>query len=221
MLIVIALLAVAGILGYVSWEEHGTSVPPYASSTPASIATTTHIASSGTPPTTVGRPAPTPAARMPSLDALLALGLKNKQAGDYAGAAAAWQRASALYPANIVSFNNLGDLYMNFLPNYPAAESNYLREITNLPVDINAYRALFELYTYHYKQGTPAAEDILKKGAAANPKAYDLQVLLARYYRDSGRTANARAMYEAAAANARAQGLTELAAQIQQEESSF
>lgn len=232
-LIGVSVVAVIAILGYVSWREHGSSVLPTTASSTSFLPATTGSTSSpqattttstqGAKTTNVGvtgtgkfsvSPVATPTS---DLTVLIALGYKRKQVGDYKGAAAAWQYASTLYPKNVVSFNNLGDLYMNFLPNYPLAEANYLKQIGNLASDVNAYRALFTLYSQLYKQGTSAAEDILKKGIAASSKAYDLQVLLARYYRDSGRSADAKAQYDAAIANAKAQGLTDIAAQIGQE----
>ncbi|HEY4517151.1 MAG TPA: hypothetical protein VJG64_04370 [Candidatus Paceibacterota bacterium] len=146
------------------------------------------------------------------------LGGLHETAGDYDSARIVWEYVSKQWPGNSISFNNLGDLYMNYIHDYQAAESNYLKQIQNSSSDVNAYRALFTLYTQLYKQGTSAAEDILKRGIAVNPKAYDLQVLLARLYRDSGRMADAKVAYEAAIANAKAQGLVDLAAQIEAEE---
>jgi len=151
------------------------------------------------------------------VNAWIILGNMRKQAGDYTGAAAAWQYVSIISPTNIVSFNNLGDLYMNFLKDYPKAESNYLIQIKNKSDDANAYRSLFTLYSELYKKGTSSAEDILKKGIVANTKAIDLQVTLADYYKSQGRTAEAKAAYEAAIKSAQSQGQTSLAAQIQQE----
>ncbi len=109
------------------------------------------------------------------------LGADRKHAGDYQGAAAAWEYASILYPTNVISFNNLGDLYMNFIHDYPKAESNYLREIANKPNDINSYTTLFTLYSELYKQNTPAAVDILNKGIAANPNETSLKAMLDDY----------------------------------------
>ncbi len=149
----------------------------------------------------------------------LALGSIYEQAGDYAGAEKTWIYVTEEWPGDYVAFNNLGDLYMNYLKNYPKAEAAYLADIGVAPNDTNAYRALFSLYTLSYKKGTPAAENILKQGIAANPKAADLDVLLARYYKSLGRTADAKAAYDAGVASAQSQGNIALATQIQQEES--
>ena len=144
------------------------------------------------------------------------LGVIRKAAGDYEGARVVWEYVSAVSPSNPISFNNLGDLYANFLHNYPKAESNFLVAIKNKPNDTNPYISLFNIYSAIDKNKT-SAEDILKKGIAANPKAVDMQVLLARYYKDNGRTAEAKAEYQSAMANAQAQGQTDLANQINEE----
>ncbi len=151
------------------------------------------------------------------LNAWVNLGTLHKMAGDYQGAATIWSYVASLYPQSPAAYDNLGDLYQNFLKNYAKAESNFLAAIQQKPDDTNPYRALYEMYTSVYKVGSSAAEDILKKGIAANPRAVDLEVLLARYYKSQGRTADAKAEYDAAIQNANAQGQVSLAAEIQQE----
>jgi tetratricopeptide (TPR) repeat protein len=151
-------------------------------------------------------------------DSWIVLGVARKEAGDYVGAAAAWQYVSAIAPTNPVSFNNLGDLYMNYLHDNAKAVSNYLTEIKNFPKSLDSYRNVFQIYTTtSYTGSATAAEDILKQGIAANPKAYDLEVLLARYYKAKGRTSDADTEYQAAAANATSQNLTDMATQIKAE----
>lgn len=145
------------------------------------------------------------------------LGTMHKMGGDYKGAETIWLYVGKVAAKNSIAFQNLGDLYQNFLKDYLKAESNFLTAIKNTPNDTNPYRALFELYTSVYKTGTSAAENILKQGIQANPQSVDLQVMLARYYKSAGRTAEANAQYDAAIANAKSQGQTDLAAQIQSE----
>lgn len=146
------------------------------------------------------------------------LGTLYKMTGDYRRAANIWEYVSAMYPKNITSFANLGDVYQNYLKEYARAESNYRTEIINSPAYVDSYRNLFTLYTTStYHPSVTAAEDILKKGITANPKAVDLQVILARYYKSQGRTADAKTEYKAAIANAKSQGQASLATQIQQE----
>jgi len=147
----------------------------------------------------------------------ITLGNLRKEAGDYAGAALDWQYASAEFPNNVVSFANLADLYTNFMPDYPKAAAAYKQEIKNNPSQPYIYEDLFQLYTTQYPQGSSAPEAVLQQGIAANPKAVDLQLDLARYYKSKGETAQAQAEYQAAIANATAQGQTSSAAQIQQE----
>lgn len=151
--------------------------------------------------------------------AWIQLGTLREESGDYQGAVVAWNYVATLYPTNSAAYFNLGDLYMNFLKEYPKAEANYLLAMKYAPADTTIYTNLFTLYTTTpYSPGVTAAEDILKRGIAANPKAVDLQVTLARYYKSLGRTADAKAQYDAAIANAKSQGQTALATQIQTEE---
>jgi len=152
------------------------------------------------------------------LDTWINLGVVRKQAGDYKGAEAAWQYVSAVSPTNIISFNNLGDLYMSYLKDYPKAVASYMQEIKNLPTNLDSYKNIFQIYTTtSYTGGAGAAEAILKQGIVANPKAVDLQVILARYYKSSGRTADAKATYQAAITSAQSQGQTSLATDIRRE----
>ena len=149
------------------------------------------------------------------------LGAARQVLGDYEGAAQAWSYAAALSPSTGVAYANLGYLYAHYLTDYAKAEANYLKGIANDPRAVNTYRNIFELYVYSYKQGTSAAEDILKKGIAKLPDALDLKILLARYSRDGGRTAEARTAYDAAIASATAQHNPSLAAELTAEATSI
>ncbi len=145
------------------------------------------------------------------------LGALHKMGGNYSFAASVWEYLTKVAPASPTPFYNLGDLYQNSLHDYTKAESAYLQAMKLLPTDTNTYRSLFVMYENQYKTNTNAAEEILKKGIAANPKAYDLQVMLARYYKEHGRTAEAASMFEAAAKNAETAGQKDIAAQIRAE----
>ena len=107
-------------------------------------------------------------------NAWLKLGLYYKMAGDYSAAESVWLYMTKVIPTNYVAFNNLGDLYMNFLKNYPKAEANYLQVIKLRPDYIDTYRNLFTLYRSFYKQGTTAAADIVALGLKNNPGNVDL-----------------------------------------------
>lgn len=144
----------------------------------------------------------------------IALGALRKIAGDYASAASAWEYASLLSPKNSISFNNLGDLYMNYLHNYPLAEKSYLTAISNQTTSPSFFASLATMYENFYKKGTGLDEDILIKGIKANPKSIDLQVLLARLYTREGKTALAKAAYQAAITNATSQNKPDIATQL-------
>jgi len=150
---------------------------------------------------------------------LMTLGTLRKMAGDYAGAAADWSYTSSLYPKEPSPYESLGSLYLDFIKNYPKAENAYMAVIRYRADDLSAYHNLYSLYTdYGYKANTDAAEQILKQGIAANPKAYDLHVLLARYYVAHKNPTAARPEYESALSLVKATGQTDLATQISAEE---
>ena len=110
------------------------------------------------------------------VDLWLTLGLYRKEAGDYAGAIAAWNYVAVAGPdtVNFIAYGDLGDLYMNFDTNYPKAEASYLAAIKLKPSYIDYYRDLFTLYRSFYKTNTTAAADIVAQGLKANPNNPDL-----------------------------------------------
>jgi tetratricopeptide (TPR) repeat protein len=109
------------------------------------------------------------------------LGDLRKEAGDYEGAEADWKYMSALYPTNVVSNANLGDLYTNYLHEYPQAAAALKAQIANDPTDVYIYDNLFSLYTNQYPQSTAVITAMLKAGIAANPNAAELKADLAKY----------------------------------------
>ncbi len=152
------------------------------------------------------------------LAAWIDLGTIRKMAGDYRGAETAWVFVNAVAPEHPTAIANLADLYMNFLHDYPKAESRYLRLIALDTHQVGAYASLGMLYQHFYKIQTTAAEEILLKGIAANPDAIDLRIQLARYYKNTALLpGKAKAQYEAAIAVADTQGNTSLAAELRAE----
>jgi cytochrome c-type biogenesis protein CcmH/NrfG len=155
-------------------------------------------------------------------NAWLSIGNIRLIGGDAAGAKEIWDYASKVWPTNQVTFNNLGDYYVNYQKDYAKAEANYLIAIKNKPTDPSAYRSLFGLYyTTGYKRTGTTAEDILKKGIAASPSTVDLQVLLARYYRDTGRKTEAKAEFNVAIATAQSSSQSSVVTALQTERDAF
>ncbi len=109
-----------------------------------------------------------------NLSAWVSLGTFHKIAGNYREAQKIWEFVVATDPKNYIAFNNLGDLYMNFLKDYPKAEKNFRAVVTLDPSYIDTYRNLYTLYRYLYKTNTSAAADILKEGLKNNPNNSDL-----------------------------------------------
>lgn len=108
-------------------------------------------------------------------NAWIALGAARKQAGDYVGAEADWQYVSALYPTNVVSYANLGDLYQNYLHEYAKAVAAYKQQIVNYPKAPYIYDNLYQIYTHEYPVATSTITAMLKAGIAANPDATQLK----------------------------------------------
>lgn len=109
------------------------------------------------------------------LNEWLHLGVLYKTAGDYQAAVAPWTYVAKL-PTNVsyIAYGNLGDLYLNFLKDYPKAEANYKAAVSIKPEVIEYYRGLFTLYRNFYKTNTSAAADIVAQGLRANPNNPDL-----------------------------------------------
>ncbi len=150
-------------------------------------------------------------------NAWLDLGSYRKQSGDYEGAREAWEYAAIIAPESYVPWNNLGDLYANYLKDYPKAEENFKKSIQKKSDYINGYRALYELYHYSYKEKASLAPQVLKDGLSKNPKSTDLMVLLAQYYKEAGDKTQARSYYNQALNEFNKTGNTSMAALIQQE----
>ncbi len=149
------------------------------------------------------------------------LGAYRQMLADYVGAAEAWEYAVLLNSSTEVAHTNLGYVYMTYLKSYEKAEANYLLALQLNSTNINTYRSLYELYTYHYKKDTSAAEDILKQGIKNNAEAVDLHTLLARFYHDAGRVAEAKEQYNVAINVARQVGNTSAEDALKKERDSF
>lgn len=108
----------------------------------------------------------------------LNLGIWRKTIGDYEGAAEAWKFATIIRPNDPVAFHNLGDLYSQYLPDFPKAEKYYLtaieKDTSHQPF---FYVKLYEFYLYYYKK-PDLAEKILLDALKTNPDNEYLQKIL-------------------------------------------
>ncbi|MCE9643711.1 tetratricopeptide repeat protein [Candidatus Parcubacteria bacterium] len=132
------------------------------------------------------------------LNAWIDLGIRYKTINDYEAAREAWEYVSLMSPTNIVSYNNIGNLYHYELKDYVRAEMNLKQAVHNDPQYLLSYLNLHDLYRLSYQQNTTKAADILQQGIKQNPKAVDLMVALATYYRSKGNLADARTYYQQA-----------------------
>jgi tetratricopeptide (TPR) repeat protein len=114
-------------------------------------------------------------------DQWLQLAVDYKIAGDYSAAAAIWNYMTQVSPTSYIAFADLGDLYQNFVVNYPKAEANYLQAVKLAPTDIELYQNLYNLYRYQYKTNTAAAANIIALGLKNNPGNADLLALQAQF----------------------------------------
>ena len=154
----------------------------------------------------------------------LQLGALRQMLGDYEGAALVWRYlvAEGTLDAGTkaTAYGNLGNLYALYLKDYSRAEANYKAAIGLNSQNPDYYRSLHELYRYTLKNAS-AAENILRDGGRSIPKALDLQVLLARYLKDIGKTAEAKTAYDAAIAAFEAQGNTVVRDELRAERDAF
>ncbi len=121
------------------------------------------------------------------LEDWLNLGIWRKTIGDYEGAAEAWKFAAIIRPKEAVPPHNLGDLYSQYLPDFPKAEQYYL---TAIKKDIGHnpffYVKLYEFYRYYYKK-PDLAEKTLLDAIKTNPKDEQLKALLDDFRKEIGK----------------------------------
>lgn len=106
-----------------------------------------------------------------------------KSVGDFNGAAAIWEYVNEIRPLNSPAYNNLADLYANFLNDYPKAEAAYRMAIKNSAGEeknVYFYQSLFDLYRYRFQDPAKALAT-LDEGLAANPASSLLAAKAARY----------------------------------------
>lgn len=110
----------------------------------------------------------------------LQLALYYKNAGDYAGAEEIWVYATKAWPADSVAYNNLADLYQNYLHDYGKAITYWNKVIALKPDAVSAYINLAALYRINLQDSTKA-KATLEAGLKANPNNPDLQHALQSY----------------------------------------
>ncbi len=121
------------------------------------------------------------------LEDWLTLGIWRKTIGDYEGAAEAWKFANIIRPKDPVAFHNLGDLYSQYLPDYPKAEKYYLTAIEK-DTGHNSFFSikLYEFYRYYYKK-LDLAEKTLLDAIKVNPGDEQLKAILADFRKETGK----------------------------------
>ncbi len=151
-----------------------------------------------------------------SFDDWILLGIYRKQIGDYTGALEAWEFASKIRPEDAIPKNNIGMLYYLHTKEYAKAEEILLATTKTHPHYTATFQNLYELYHYAYKQGSGADEQILLAGIKENQKGIELIMLLASYYDEAGRNADAKKTYNEALVIAKEQGDEGLVAYIEE-----
>jgi len=113
----------------------------------------------------------------------LNLGIWRKTIGDYEGAKEAWEFVTLIRPTDAVAFHNLGDLYSQYLIDFPKAEQYYLAAIAKEPGTPFYYVKLHEFYRYFVKK-LDLAENILVQGIKATGGDSALKNILEAYRKD-------------------------------------
>lgn len=108
----------------------------------------------------------------------ISLGLYQKMAGDYAGAALSWQYAVRLDANTFAALSNLGDLYAYYLKDTPKAEMYYKQAISAAPQQGYIYFQFAIMYRDVVKD-TTKAKAIVDAGLARLPQDQDLLKLKA------------------------------------------
>lgn len=103
------------------------------------------------------------------LRAWINLGAVYKLGGDYKDAEIAWNYVLSVTPKDVTANYNLGDLYQNYLKDYPKAEQSYLTVIERKPDDVETYVNLYTMYRYQWPKSDAKAAAIISQGLKANP----------------------------------------------------
>lgn len=129
----------------------------------------------------------------------LALASTMKAIQSYDQAEEVWLYITEKWPDDPTAFANLGDLYANFLPDYPKAEWAFKQAIAkteNINEHLIFYRNLHRLYQQKYQEKTDLADDILFEALEKYPDEPDFLTLLADYYQNEGDKEKAIEYYE-------------------------
>ncbi len=129
----------------------------------------------------------------------LQLGILRKFIGDYDGAVEAWKYASVIRPKEPISYNNLGDIYGNYLHDPKQAEIYMKKAVELEPGAASVYRNLHDLYYFSFKDKDKGM-GVLLKGLEKLPTDTGLMVILAGDYLDKGDKINAKKYYDQALA---------------------
>lgn len=129
------------------------------------------------------------------VDDWIAVGVTKKFFNDFEGTRDAWEYAGVLYPANALSFANLGNLYGFYLNDNAKAEFNFRKAIANDPYQPSYYLNLADFYKNVYAAKKSEAPKVLLEGISII-KDINLVLALATYYRDEGDQANALKYYQ-------------------------
>ena len=111
------------------------------------------------------------------------IGILKKRLSDYSGTEEAWQNAISYNPDLALAFGNLADFYLFDLGQYEKAEEYYLKVLNMEPSNYAYYIGLVSLYRYNMTEKANLIEDIMLKGAEANPaEAENYYMYLSNYF---------------------------------------
>ncbi len=97
-----------------------------------------------------------------------------KDSNDFTGAETVWVFCTQAFPADPIAYNNLADLYENYLHDYTKATTYWNDLIKLSPTNVSAYLNLATMQSINLKD-TADAKVTLQAGLKANPGNTDLQ----------------------------------------------
>jgi tetratricopeptide (TPR) repeat protein len=129
------------------------------------------------------------------------MALYKKLVADYWGAEEIWLYTADLEPNSYLINGNLANIYHYSLPDYPKAETYYLKAlgVENIASG-NHYTYFSDLYTLYRFQMDDQVKTIaiLERGMSELPEDINIVLLTAKYYKDTDNTEQARYYYNEA-----------------------
>jgi len=111
------------------------------------------------------------------------VGILKKRLGNNPGAEQAWFKAIDDDPNRSLAYGNLADLYLFNMGEYEKAEEYYQKALSIETNNYTYYHGLVSLYRYNMTEKSNLIEEVMLKGAEANPAEIEnYYMYLANYF---------------------------------------